>query len=308
VSTLSATGNVAPTAIVSPRRQCAATRPAAPRPASDRYPISRWYVCPAATWVAARLAPTRIRPNALTLCGLAAATAAAVVLVTHYEAAPWAGGLVLLAWFFDRADGQLARRQGSASALGAWLDANVDELVDLGLHAAVAMAAAARWASSWPWIFLLAFYAGKYLLMYGLNTEAHFGPQRLAGSRPAAEADSAALPVLGAAPGKTVILSAAKDLRCLRTDEILRCAQNDSTHGSSGISPFAPKTVSADSARGACRRLYHLPANADVRIHLLVAALCTGWLTAELAFVALYYNLRWMVRYALVARRLGGLR
>jgi hypothetical protein len=41
---------------------------------------------------------------------------------------------------------------------------------------------------------------------------------------------------------------------------------------------------------------------------VLLAALCTGWLTAELALVALYYNLRWIVRYALVARRLGGAR
>ena len=56
------------------------------------------------------------------------------------------------------------------------------------------------------------------------------------------------------------------------------------------------------------RTLYHLPGNADVRIHLLLVALCTGWLTAELALVALYYNLRWIVRYALVARRLGGVR
>ena len=31
-------------------------------------------------------------------------------------------------------------------------------------------------------------------------------------------------------------------------------------------------------------------------------------LSAELAIVAAYYNLRWIVRYALVARRLGGRR
>jgi phosphatidylglycerophosphate synthase len=201
--------------------------------------------------LADRLAPTRIRPNGLTLCGLAAALAAAAVLGMRCQAAPWAGGLVLLAWFFDRADGQLARRQGSASALGAWLDANVDELADLGLHAAVAMAAAAHWASSWPWALLIAFYAGKYLLMYGLNSEAHFAGEQPPGGRHAAD---------------------------------------------------------ENSARGACRWLYHLPASADVRIHLLIAALCTGYLATELAFVAVYYNLRWIVRYALVARRLGGVR
>ena len=54
--------------------------------------------------------------------------------------------------------------------------------------------------------------------------------------------------------------------------------------------------------------LYHLPANADVRVHLLAGAMACGLLAAELAFVAVYYNFRWLARYALVARRLGGLR
>ena len=57
---------------------------------------------------------------------------------------------------------------------------------------------------------------------------------------------------------------------------------------------------------GWLRALYHLPGNADVRVHLLAAALLTGWLTAELAVVAVYYNVRWMARYVLVARREGG--
>ena len=54
------------------------------------------------------------------------------------------------------------------------------------------------------------------------------------------------------------------------------------------------------------RAAYHLPGNADVRVHLLAAALVTGWFSAELAVVAAYYNLRWIARYVLVARRLGG--
>ena len=40
-------------------------------------------------------------------------------------------------------------------------------------------------------------------------------------------------------------------------------------------------------------------------LFLLVLALATGWITAELALVAAYYNLRWIARYALVARRWG---
>lgn len=54
------------------------------------------------------------------------------------------------------------------------------------------------------------------------------------------------------------------------------------------------------------RTAYHLPGDADIRIHLLLAALVSGLMTAELAIVAVYYNLRWIVRYGLVARRLGG--
>ena len=57
---------------------------------------------------------------------------------------------------------------------------------------------------------------------------------------------------------------------------------------------------------GLLKRLYHLPANADVRIHLLAAAAATGWLAAELALVAAYYNFRWLARYVLVCRRMSG--
>ena len=81
--------------------------------------------------------------------------------------------MVLAAWFFDRADGLLARRQQTASAWGAWLDANVDELVDVGLHVAVAAAAATLTGSALPWALLVAFLAGKYLLVCGLALEEH---------------------------------------------------------------------------------------------------------------------------------------
>jgi hypothetical protein len=52
------------------------------------------------------------------------------------------------------------------------------------------------------------------------------------------------------------------------------------------------------------RRLYHLPGNADVRLHLLVAALATDCLTLELAIVAAYYNMRWIARYLLLGLRM----
>ena len=54
------------------------------------------------------------------------------------------------------------------------------------------------------------------------------------------------------------------------------------------------------------RGAYHLPGNADIRLHLLLAALVSGLMTFELAVVAAYYNFRWIVRFGLVAHRLGG--
>jgi len=57
------------------------------------------------------------------------------------------------------------------------------------------------------------------------------------------------------------------------------------------------------SSPGLLRRLYHLPGNADVRVHLVIAALVSGWFVWELALVAAYYQCRWPVRYGLVARR-----
>jgi hypothetical protein len=124
---------------------------------------------------------------------------------------------------------------GASDRCGAWLDANTDEIVDLGLQLSVATAAARMSGSNWPWIWLVLFLLGKYLLMHGLS--------------------------------------------CERDDTASTLAVDVETH---------PSWL---------RRLYHLPGNADVRVHLLAAALLSGWLTEELAFVALYYNLRWLVRY-----------
>lgn len=211
-----------------------------------RYPISRWYIQPAAGRFVARLAATRIRPAHLTWLGLILAAAAAAVLVCRPSLSLWAAGLVLAAWFCDRADGMLARRQQTGSAWGAWLDGNVDELVDVGLHIAVGAAAASQWA----WLLLVGFLAGKYLFLHGLASEREAG---------------------------------------------IHSAALDGGHGPSPGPPGHPWL----------HGIYHLPGNADVRLHLLIVALAGGWFTAELALIACYYNVRWIARYWLVARRLG---
>jgi phosphatidylglycerophosphate synthase len=214
-----------------------------------RHPLSRWHLQPLADLLAGALAATRLRPLHVTLAGACLWFAAALALVARPEGSWLAAGLVLAAWFCDRLDGPLARRQGTASRRGAWLDANLDELADVGLHAAVAWAASTATASHVPWLWLSALVAGKYLFMYGLSTEQ---------------------PPTGAAA----------DTAPLAADKRQRWSH-------------------------ALRGLYHLPANADLRVHALALAAGTGWLTAELAAVAVYYHLRWLARYPLVWRRLA---
>ena len=209
------------------------------------YPLSRFALRPLAAWAAYYLASSRVRPEQVTFVGAGLALLAAVMLGMSLVPAGIAAALVLVAWFCDRLDGALARRQGTVSAWGAWIDANLDELADIGLHAAIAAAAAAQLDAQWPWGLLLSFVAGKYLFMYGLSTEV-------------------------AAPASR--------------------------------EPASAKSVSNRFAR--LRDLYHLPANADVRVHVLVLALAWNALVFELAWVAAYYNLRWIARYVLVARRL----
>lgn len=219
--------------------------------AADRYPISRWYVRPLAELVADTLVDCRLRPLHITLAGLVCGIAAAVSLTVWPTALYVGAALVLLSWFCDRLDGALARRQQTASAWGAWLDANADELVDLGVHAAVAYAASVATTSEWPWMFYVAFVFGKYQLMHGMSSERE---------------------ILAAIPSA-------------QTND----APDEQPHRSSWI-----------------KSLYHFPANADVRLHLLVIALLSGWLQTELLVLALYYNARWLVRAGLVARRMEG--
>jgi GT2 family glycosyltransferase/phosphatidylglycerophosphate synthase len=231
---------------------CAGWRAAEAR-RSPNYPISRHYVRPWAGQLAQTLRSTPVEPWHLTLFGLLLALLAAACILGRatvgWTAMPAAAALVWAAWFCDRTDGMLARIRRNATPFGAWLDANVDETVDLGLHLAMAHTAAAATGSPLPWALVVAFLLGKYLLMHGLATT------------PAA-ADEAAM------DGPVAVESA-----------------DGGTHS-------------------LLRTLYHLPGNADVRLHLLVAALATDCLTAELAVIAVYYNVRWIARYALLGWRL----
>ena len=64
------------------------------------------------------------------------------------------------------------------------------------------------------------------------------------------------------------------------------------------IAADTPSSFSQSAPLTGWRRLYHLPGNTDVRTHLLLAALLTGCLTAELVLIAAYYATRAAVVWA----------
>jgi phosphatidylglycerophosphate synthase len=133
-------------------------------------PLGRYWALAPARFLARRLCPTPVRPNALTLAsGGMVLGAAATVAFAGSDLAPRLGTAIALALALvvDTADGHLARLQGTASDFGRWLDANLDELGDMALHAAIAWAAFAR-DGRVAWLLLGMLYAmGKYLFAFG---------------------------------------------------------------------------------------------------------------------------------------------
>ena len=228
--------------------------------AVDWYPLSRWYLRPAARRLARTCGLRGVTANGLTWAGffLAVAAILSMPLATDgdHGLQPWVrlgvAGLLLGYWLLDQADGYLARLTGSTSAYGGWLDANLDELADLGLHVAAGAALTVHTASVAPLWLVVGFLCGKYLFVYGLN------PSGLESEPP---------PPGGGGSG-----GGGEESRGARRSALLR-------------------------------RLWHLPADADVRLHLLAVAVACGVVEIELALVAGYYNLRWVARHVLVARR-----
>ena len=160
-------------------------------------PLGRYWALGPARTIAQALAPTRVRPNAVTLTasGLFLGATAVVAfarpaLVSNSTAA---AGLAL-ALVLDTADGHLARLQGTASSFGQWLDGWLDEVGDMALHAAIAWAAFLR-TGAVAWLLLGMLYAmGKYAFVAATagDDAAGTGGETTA---PAARARSEPLPV-----------------------------------------------------------------------------------------------------------------
>jgi len=72
----------------------------------------------------------RVTPNVLTVCGLLVSLVAAYIVAVH-NAPSIAGGLLLLAGFFDLLDGAVARKTDTATRFGGFLDSVLDRYSDL---------------------------------------------------------------------------------------------------------------------------------------------------------------------------------
>jgi phosphatidylglycerophosphate synthase len=129
-------------------------------------PIGKFWAFPIAEWLAERLRPTRVRPNAVTMASAALMLGAAAGVAVGATGPAAAAGIALamaIALVLDTADGRLARLQGTSTAFGRWLDEFLDEMVDLALHAAIAWSAFARDGRP-VWLLLgIAYASGKYL-------------------------------------------------------------------------------------------------------------------------------------------------
>lgn len=138
-------------------------------------PLGRFWALAPARALARGLAPTRIRPNQVTTAAAACLLAASAAVAFGPRSRWWdlgvalaiAAGLVL-----DTADGHLARLQGTTSEFGRWLDAWLDEICDMTLHAAIAWAGFIR--SGQPgWLLLGMLYGmSKYVFLVGQTSVA----------------------------------------------------------------------------------------------------------------------------------------
>lgn len=138
-------------------------------------PLGRFWAARPALAIARALAPTAIRPNHVTIAAGSAMLAAAGMVA--FGRTTFAGQLapalaIAACLILDTADGHLARLQGTASDFGRWLDANLDELGDMALHAATAWSAYARSGHA-AWLAIgMAYAAAKYLFAFGTTSAA----------------------------------------------------------------------------------------------------------------------------------------
>ncbi len=106
------------------------------------------------------LSAIRVRPDALSVTGWVLSVGAATLFALGYTKT--AGGVVLLAGFFDALDGAVARESNRMSDFGAFLDSTLDRLSESAIFVGIIFFYA---ASSRPYEVLLAGLAMAFSLM-----------------------------------------------------------------------------------------------------------------------------------------------
>ena len=135
-------------------------------------PLGRYWALAPARAIARVLAPTRIHPNAVTVAAASMMLFAAWIVGSGLGWNLVAASSLAVALILDTADGHLARLQGTASEFGRWLDAVLDEMADMALHAGIAWGMFA--ATGRPvWLVAGMSYAmGKYLFVVATRDDA----------------------------------------------------------------------------------------------------------------------------------------
>lgn len=117
-----------------------------------------------------------VGPNALTIAGLFLNFAAAwVVAIGELR---WGAVAFLVASVFDMLDGSLARRRGTASKLGAFLDSTFDRLSETALFVALLLDhAAAPYGPTWMPAAILVALAGSLTTSYARSRSETLGQE-----------------------------------------------------------------------------------------------------------------------------------
>jgi phosphatidylglycerophosphate synthase len=135
--------------------------------------------------VAYALGRLRFSPSAVTLLGGLAGVSGAVLLgvAQHVEGLWLAGGLLLLSYTMDCADGQLARATGRSSAMGGWLDVTVDAVVVAVLSTSLAAALARSGRPEMIFLLASAFAAARIAALFTATRvrSSEHGGMRLSG-------------------------------------------------------------------------------------------------------------------------------
>ena len=116
-------------------------------------PVSRLFSEP--------LARMGVSPNAATLMAFALGGLAAAAFALQVW---WLGGVLLqLSSIFSGVDGEIARRTGSASRFGDFLDTMVDRAAEYGAFLAISFGLEEAWGS-WAWVAGLLAIGGTFML------------------------------------------------------------------------------------------------------------------------------------------------